>query len=296
MINQYHSSMRRGELANLGRNKRSWLFVFFVLAVSVWSVSATATAASKFCGTDAVRDYLSPLEGVSLSSRFPASGELGVGPSSLRLVTQGGQLVPLGSGRFSAHGFVYGEKLTARSLNWWVDSYLERIGKGGSVKVMRSKRQFIGKVANFNRTFGFATKSVSPGVYRLSVQIRNAAGKLLEKHEQAFRALPAISDLRLSKSFNTLAPGESGWIRIDNYGTVIAEFGANYRLWTATGEEVPVNPIFVNVGYYLPGGRASSCWGFTVPHDLTPGEYTIGSIASDNIRHRQLLTTSFVVG
>jgi hypothetical protein len=151
------------------------------------------------------------------------------------------------------------------------------------------------KVAGFSRKFGFASKGISPGLYRLTVEIRNRSDKLLEKHEQAFRAMPAKSDLRLWKSFDSLAAGESGLIRIENYGTVEATFGGNYRLWSSTGQEIPVSPIFGNVLYQLGAGLAGPCWTFTVPASLPPGEYRIGSTASDFLRRNQLLTVLFSV-
>jgi len=181
-------------------------------------------------------------------------------------------------------------------LNWWVVSQLERVNGRGEGVLVKSRRQFVQKVAGFNsRDFGFASTGARPGLYRLTVEIQNDAGKLVERHQEAYRALPAESDLRLSKSFESLAAGDVGMIRIDNYGTVDASFGENYRLWTASGEEVPVNRVFVNVAYKIAGGVAAECWAFVVPQDLAPGEYIIGSIARDDIKHQQLLTTSFVV-
>lgn len=270
------------------------LIVLVVLVV--WGFNAAASAkASSFCNTDSVRDYLAPIDRVSISPEFGEFGEIDVGPPSLRLFTQRYQLIPIGRGLFWAHGYVQNEKFSNRDVNWWVASYLEKVGRSGAARVVRTKRQFVERVRGFSREFGFSSKGVAPGLYRLTIRIENRSGRLLEKHQQAFRALAAKSGLRLAKSFESLAPGESGSIRIDNFGTIDAEFGANYRLWSANGEEVLVNPIFGNVGYILHGGGTSSCWRFTAPSDLTPGEYIIGSIARDDIKHTQLLTTSFVV-
>ncbi len=56
-----------------------------------------------------------------------------------------------------------------------------------------------------------------------------------------------------------------------------------------------MNRVFVNVAYNIAGGVAAECWTFVVPQDLAPGEYIIGSVARDDIKHRQLLTTTFSV-
>jgi hypothetical protein len=129
-------------------------------------------------------------------------------------------------------------------------------------------------------------------LYRLSVEIQSRSGKRLVRYEENFRAIQARSDLRLSKSFGTLTPGETGYLRVDNYGTVPASYGFGYRLWNDRGEEIPVETFFPNILLALDPGEAGACFRFKVPPELPPGTYRIGASASDTLRKKVLLFTS----
>lgn len=296
MTTQYNSIMLSISTKTFRRGAVCSLVALVMAGILSGSVHASSGFSADFCHRQPVYSYLAPLGQVSLSPRFDSSGELGVGPASLRILLPKEQLVPIGKGTFGARGYLSSQSGQARPLRWWVVSRLERVQSSGPAKIVKHKQQFVQNVSGFGgRQFGFSSKGMSSGLYRLTVEIQNAAGKVLEKHQEAFRALRARSDLRLAKSFNSLAPGESGLIRVDNYGTVEARYGANYRLWSADGDEVPVNPIFGNVLYLLSAGMAGPCITFTVPGNLMPGEYRVGSVASDLIHRNQMLTAAFSV-
>jgi len=260
-------------------------------------VHASSNDSAAFCSSPELRDYLAPLDRVPLSSPFRPSGQLNVGPDSLRILVSNGRLVPIGKALFGARGSVLGQGNQSHPLKWTVVSELEKMRGADAIKVLKSKRQYVGKVSAFNnRQFGFASRGLKPGLYRLTVEIQTTTGRVLETHQEAFRAVTPRSELKLVSSFTRLAPGEAGQIRVDNLGTVEASFGGNYRLWTANGEEVPVNPVFGNVLYKLPAGLGGPCYAFTAPYGVVPGEYRISSIAGDLLHRKQMLTTSVFIG
>lgn len=294
MTNQYTLTMwRRGMLKWVAL---AGITILGSLGIGSETLHASDKDLPAFCDNHVLRDYLAPLDHIPVSSRFDLSGQLSVGPDSLRIFVPKGRLVPIGIGMFGARGSVMSPKKSVRLLKWTVISKLEKVRDTNEGQIVRRKRQYIGKVAGFNgRQFGFASNDVKPGSYRLTVEIRNPAGKRLETHQETFRAIRPRSNLKLVSSFSVIAPGDRGYIRIDNLGTVEASYGANYRLWNSNGEELAVSSIFGNVLYRLPAGMAGPCITFSASDGLTPGEYRLGSTASDALHRNQLLTTAFLV-
>lgn len=192
-------------------------------------------------------------------------------------------------GFFEARGSLEGAYRSLQPLNWWITSRLERVDRTATqAKLIRAKRQYVARVEGFgHRRFGFFG-SVAPGLYRLSVEIENENGRTLDQFEEYYRAIKPRSDLRLTSSFNTLAAGETGYLRIDNLGTVPSSYGFGYRLWNAQGEEVPVDASFDNMLLKLRPGYAGWCFAFKAPSDLPPGEYRIGAEALDPISRRPI--------
>jgi len=96
-----------------------------------------------------------------------------------------------------------------------------------------------------------------------------------------------------SKSFRA---GESGFLRIENYGTVNANYGGAYNLANDNGEEVPnTEGVFSNIELDLPAGGAGACFPFKLPSDLLPGNYQFHAWASDRLRHAVRLTAQISV-
>lgn len=255
----------------------------------------SASTPDAFCQGSVARDFLKPLDRVPVASGFAADGQLPVGPSNLRLYVRNAGVVPIGKAMFGARGAL-NSKRASRPLEWWVQSDLERVNDPDHAKVIKRKQQYIQRTAGFaGRQFGFSSTGIPSGFYRLTVEIKNSAERVLGRYQRAFRALPARSDLRLSKGFTSLAPDEGGSLRIENRGTVEAWYGANYRLWNAENEEIPLEPIFGANLYRLEAGQAGQCLTFNLPKDIASGQYRIGALASDRLKRNQLLTTSFVV-
>jgi hypothetical protein len=228
-----------------------------------------------------VRDYLKPLASLPALRGFPSEGRLRVGPPSLRIYPSTElkkQLVPIyrGKGSFLAYGQLEDAKRSSRRLDWWVSSRLERMDEHGiPTMLVRRKSQFIAKLRGFaRRDFGFRER-VAPGLYRLTIEIENRSGKKLDRYQEYFRAVPARWDLRLVADFTRLNLGETGYFRLENFGTLEAFFGAGYSLRNEIGEEVPIDAIFPAMLYRLPAGAADLCTLFSVPEGIPFGDYRI---------------------
>lgn len=249
-----------------------------LLLMEVEEGSAMTSTATEFCENGQIlRDYLAPLSRLPQDRGLRDSGRLRVGPPALRIYPPRENLVRVGADSFAARGLLEGSSGSSRSLDWWVESRLERIDKtGGRAKLVKSKRQYIAVVGKFeSRRFGFPA-SVAPGIYRLTLEIQNADGVKIDRYEEYYRAVKGRSDLRLATSFTSLVAGETGYLRVDNFGTIPAGYGAEYQLWNAQGEEMPVEEVFSNLLLGVKPGYASGCSSFKAPMGLAPGRYRIG--------------------
>lgn len=255
------------------------LTVSFGLLIALGDGKSQAAAPADFCKRDLVlKDHLALLADLPQHRGFRDSGRLRVGPSVLRVYPPRENLVRVGQDGFESQGSLEASARSSRPLDWWVESRLERVDRTGlHAKLVKAKWQHIATVGKFERRrFGFPA-SVAPGIYRLTVEIQNADGVKLDRYEEYYRAVKTRTDLRLSASFTTLAAGETGYLRIDNLGTVPAGYGFGYRVWNVQGEEVPVKDVrFSNILLGLKPGYAGLCSTFKAPEDLAPGRYRIG--------------------
>lgn len=257
-----------------------------LLAVIVCLGAPRVGAASSvlpFCKQQRVlRNYLAHLPAVPKGRGFSKSGRLRVGPHALRIYPPQEQVVALGRGRFEVQAATVGRH-SKHPLNWWVVSRLERIDKNGNGRgPFKVKRQYVASVDGFGRKdFGFSGGGL-PGFYRLSVEFENGEERPLATYQELFRAMPARSELRLDTSFSGLSPGGSGYLRVDNLGTVPASYGPGYQLFNSNGEEIALEGVvFSNILLRLHPGYAGSCFPFRAPTNLPSGEYVIKVEAGD---------------
>jgi hypothetical protein len=260
---------------------------YVVLASALFVVAAAGSAAahiSEFCESDlVVRDYLSPLKRYPGAAGFSDSGKLTAGPAVLRVFPPRDVLVLTGEGHFESQGALNHDLsvgLRARRLDWTVQSTLTRIGRiRADERVVRSKRQFIAKVAGFaHRNFGFGATAKS-GIYRLDVTFRNSAGKSLERREEYFRAVLPRPDVRLAASPASVHPGSTGYLRVENFGTIDSTYFDDYRIVSASepSRDLPLEPqVGANYRPLVKAGRAGRCFEFRIPKETPPGEYRIG--------------------
>jgi len=251
-------------------------------------------ASSSFCSRGTVKNYLKPIEELPRVRTLPSSGQLGIGPASLRIFPPREILVTSGHAYFEAHGSL--DRRSTGPLHWQVESSLFRIHlRSQDVTLIAHKRKLVRSLQGFaHASFGFS-KQVKPGVYRLDLEIKNDSGTKLKKYQQYFRALPARTDLRLGVNATSFQPGDSGLLRVENYGTVFADYGFGYRLLNENGEEVPTGAIFPNIILRLPAGTAGYCYPLILPDELPPGEYEVLSEALNSMRHEVPLSVQISV-
>lgn len=243
------------------------------------TLSGSHAAAAGYCPESVVKDYLAPLKRFPSREGFVDSGKLRVGPKVLRIYPPREQLVVVGSGAFEARGSLSQKPHHSNPrLGWWIESDLERIDPGtGEAKVVKTKRQFITTIKGFRgRNFGFGGP-FAPGIYRLRLRIYGKSGKTLTEYNQYFRAMRASSNLRLSIEPSLIAPGGTGWLRIENRGTLAVKYVSEYKIWRMDGSELPLpSRISEDVVRILHAGRSSPCFPVQIPSDAPPGEYSIG--------------------
>ena len=261
------------------------------------SADASTGYPQPFCKPDLVlRDYLAPLSQVHKVPGFSRSGRLRAGPSALRIYPSDEHVVPIGRGGFEVQT-VSELPHSSRRLDWSIESRLERINRMGRRNgVLKVRRERVSTVGDFGgRTLGFGGK-VPRGFYRLTITISNSKNRVLDHYQELFRAMPARSELRLTTSFDTLSPGQVGYLRIDNLGTVPAAYGFGYRLFTGAGEEILLEGVvFPAILLRLHAGYGGSCFQFKVPSDVSSGKYVIKSQASDTLRKSVLVDATFYV-
>lgn len=246
-----------------------------------------------------VKDYLAPLDQFPNENGLLESGQLRVGPEVLRISPPRERLVAIGRDRFSVYGSLsHTPRRSSPRLGWWVSSRLERLGRNeDATEILRSNRQYIERIEGFRRAFGFDSK-VKPGIYRLSLGIENKAGKLLTEYEEYFRAVKSELNLKLATNRPGFKPGESGYLRVENYGTVAATYFPKHRVWRVDdGVKLPLaRQIYSRVRPLLRPGYAGGCIRLEIPSDAPPGEYEVGIEAKPYwSSKRELLLTRFTV-
>lgn len=263
--------------------KRAPLVVALAMLSAVFGLAmspgmAGASPPLGYCSESIFENYLAPLDRFPSTGGFSQSGQLRVGPKVLRVYPPRDPLVVIGRDHFEARGTLEkSPKGTAGSLNWWVQSSLERVGARGGEATVRSRRQYVGAVREFGgRDFGFSSR-VKPGIYRLRLRFESRSGKVLTEYHEYYRAVPRRQHLKLTVDPTTLAPGGTTSLRVENHGTVAGTYWFRYRIWRVGGEELSLPPQIY--GAYKPRlapGHASPCIRVQIPSDAPGGDYWIG--------------------
>jgi hypothetical protein len=258
----------------------------FALVV-IWGMLLTgarpgsAASGGGFCRSEVVvRDFLRPIRALPRSHPLPRSGRLPFGPASFRLVPPRRQLVVFGRGGFELFGSITGSPRN-RPLGWSVVSQLRRVDEDGRVlRMVEQQRQFISRIAGFaGRNFGFGGR-VAPGLYRLDLTIETKDRRIIGRYSEFYRAIQARSDSRLAISGDMFEANATGFLRVENYGTVDTTYSYEYRIWRndqGKRVKVPLAPLMVSNDRPLAAvGRAGHCFSFAVPQDAATGTYEIG--------------------
>lgn len=263
------------------------LLVF--VPVGFANANGTSSGTKAFCRpSTVVKNFLAPLDKLPPSNGFSISGKLTrEGPKVLRVYPPRESLVMSDHGQFEAVGDLDGGRHGDDALNWVVDSVLTLVKENGRQEtVIQRKKQHIVHIAGFQgRSFGFSGQ-VKPGIYRLDVIFREKSGKTLTHRAEWFRVMEPFSDVRLAADATNYRSGDTGSLRVLNYGNVKSTYSFSYRMRSEVGavglplEETGIISALRPV--VLPGG-AGSCFRFHVPRGTPAGNYEVGVRGSNRL-------------
>lgn len=266
-----------------------------VACVSAPQVHGASTSVSNgsFCRESLVaHNYLKPLRRFPQHAAVSFTARLGFGPDAFRMVLPWTQLVVINHGAFRVSGRIVRNPKRESPLDWRVTSTLEVHRSREDFRAIRSGRQYIHRFAGFNRRkFGFGA-AVRPGIYRLAIKFENASGKLLGHFVEFFRAVRAKSRLELAVDPPVAHAGETGRLRVENFGTMRSSYSYRYRLWSIGPDgltEIPYDPpgVMADLLPFIGAGAADGCFLFQTPSSLPAGEYLIGVHVNNALLRRR---------
>jgi hypothetical protein len=253
------------------------------LALSAPAPAAAAvtyeTAPPAFCRATVLRDYLAPLGRLpKLHSPGPA-GQLGFGPTSIRLQPLSTLLVGGGS---LGYKLFLSRGAPTQHPNWTVVTTLARINwRGRSVETHNHARRHVTTISR-SRGAGVEFRvNRYPAPYLLTVVFRNEAGKELGEYGFYFRVVTATANAQFGLSAPSYRPGSTVFARIENLGSSPVSYGAPYAIERLEGSawskapESPGGPWILALYVTGPGTTESGCHGFWIPPTMPPGRYRI---------------------
>lgn len=196
----------------------------------------------------------------------------------------------------SAEGRVY----RPASLRWLIGLRIDSVDHRGRPMAMVRQRRWRAEVLQHpERRFAVQVKS---GLYRISVQVRDANGVLLGKYRQYVRVLPRRQNLRIGlRGDGTYQRGETVVARVENRGTIETSLPVGLMLerrdgqsWEAVQDEEPPSVMFEDPEF-VPGGRASRCAIFTVPDDSAAGPLRVSAVVQTGRGKRQRISRQVAV-
>jgi hypothetical protein len=140
----------------------------------------------------------------------------------------------------------------------------------------------------------------SPAVYRVDSYFRSWAGRKLAHYAQYFRVIKRTVDVQLGIYKNSLHPGDTVVVRLENLGTAPIFFGVDFvlEIWDETAwVRSPLSPAgFILPGFGIGGGGAAECNRFQLPVDAPPGHYRMSKPYSVSMsRHERFVRAEFDV-
>jgi hypothetical protein len=257
-------------------------------AFAAFPASAVAGGAEpplRDCRQEVVHDYLAPTRGLPKLTPFPI-GELplrfGEGlytSPPLELPNTGQVLGP--TFRF------YGPE-DRTSLDLDLTFTLTRLNGHGRARGRPVvKRTRLGGISGSNEPTLGVRISGRPALYRLEMEARNGAGRMLGAYGQYVRVVHRKSDPHLLLGNDTLRPGETTRIGIAEFGTGYLVFTPRYTIeafdglnWVPAAIEArtPEN-LFVPIA---DSGGITLCSKLPIPVGTPPGRYRI----SQPVEHR----------
>lgn len=254
------------------------ILCFVSSAPAAFGVSAPGASAFKFfepdypfCTKAVSSPYLQPLK------KLPALREppevLPFAPS-VRMASIYGPLVAKGK----AIGFdIFASPSKGSKLNLQVVASISKVFSDGQGKALRQ----VTRSVDPGKEIRVGMSPPALGTYRVDVRFERQDGRHLQTYKQYFRVAPLKRSVRLGLSADTLTPGQSTVIRLENPGTAVVTttFGYGIQRFNGTSWEPdptlkdnrrPIRPLV-----RLWPASSYDCWRLKVPSEQIPGRYRI---------------------
>ncbi len=254
--------------------------MLFWIAPTAYAVDMP-TFGKRFCKGDPVQDYEAILDRMPSVRHPPASEQLPFGPRNLSLYQSAISRVIVGRGGFG-YGFfddTYGVREEVH-LYWDVTTTLSRITRNGSViRTIDSENQYLGVVKKIGDRSFWLDVPPGPAFYRFDIEFRDhRSGEMLGSYSEYLRVVKPRFRARLTVNRTSFRPGESAYARIENPGTIWAEFGVPYAVQRLDGADwtrapgAPQGPWIMPL-LFMGSGGTGSCMRYQIPTDAEVGRY-----------------------
>jgi hypothetical protein len=228
-----------------------------------------------FCERQTLHDYLRPLDRMPKLHAPAKTGQIGIGPQSLRLRSSSPFVV--GS---STVGFTLAvAQRKPLYLPWSATASLVQVnGNGKPVGRPRHLEKSVGLIRPFKGDHFQFEISGKAALYRVTVAFWGASRQKLAEFGAYYRVLPPISRARLAANSLSYRPESIVFGRIENYGTLRVAYGVPFAIERLEGStwveapESPDGPWILPLLFSLPG-ESGSCNGFWIPPSMPPGTY-----------------------
>jgi hypothetical protein len=239
------------------------------------------TYGKAFCKGHKVRDYERPLDRMPPLRRPPLEHDLPFGPRNMSIYQSAFSRVIVGRGGFGYAFFddTFGVRREVR-LFWDVTATLSRVDRQGRVlRQVDSTSQSFGVVRQIDELSFWLDTPPGPALYRYEIEFRDSrSGGLLGSYGEYLRVVRPRYRVKLAVNRDSLRPGGTAFARVENYGTVWADFGlAFYVERFDAGAWAPIpettDDIWPLVGISMSGGWSGWCMRYRVPADASPGRY-----------------------
>jgi hypothetical protein len=263
--------------------------------------AVTYEPAPPFCAPHVLKDHLAPLERLPALPSPPASGQLGFGPSSLRI--QSLPALVTGAGRV---GYKLYLRRKAPSIHprWRVTTTLSRVDwHGDEVEaITRTNRRL--RTIKAGRGAGVQLELDGiPAPYRVLTVFHNKAGERIGGFGFYFRVVSLIGRARLVLNAHSYGPGQTVFGRVENLGTALVNYGVPYAIERLDGTtwskapESPPGPWIMPLLSSAPG-MSGGCDNFWIPPTMPAGRYRmVKEVEIGSVRPRDptFLTAEFDV-
>jgi hypothetical protein len=227
-----------------------------------------------FCKQAVVSPFSAPLEELPALRQPPVTGQLPFAPSVNLWAIRGSLVEP---------GIPIGFSMVASrrdkvKLNLRVVGSISSISRNGEVKRLLMQAA---KTVSSSRETRVRMIPSSKGIYRADVRFERLNGTRLQTYSQYFRVAPKRLLGRIGFSQETVAPGGSVVVRLENLGTALFNAGFGYWIERFNGSYWKADPTMqdrrrrIRVLRKLSPGESFDCWRLAVPDEQSAGLYRI---------------------